>query len=208
MSETRGMTEGADGFVRRWIVRVSLAEAAGFAVAAAAGASLAFSGAPASVAYPVAIAAGAVEGLALGAGQYSAMRSGRPPLAAWLGATAGGAAFAWALGMLPSTLGVELSSPATWVILAVGAVLLLASIPVAQWLVLRAAGRRGAAAWAPVTMAAWAIALLWTAAPSPFVDETSPFALVLALYVIAGLLMAVTVAVVTAPLARRLFGRV
>lgn len=197
----------ADDFARRWILRVSLAEAAGFAVAATAGASLAITGVPASIAYPVAIAAGAVEGLALGAGQYSAMRSGRPSRAAWLGATAAGAAFAWALGMLPSTLGVDLASPATWVVLAVGAVLLLASIPLAQWLVLRAAGRRDAVAWAPVTMGAWTVALLWTAAPSPFVDETSPFALVLGLYVIAGLLMAVTVAVVTAPLARRLFGR-
>ena len=91
--------------------------------------------------------------------------------------------------------------------MAVGAVLLLASIPVAQWLVLRGTGRRDAAAWAPVTMGAWVIALLWTAAPSPFVDESSPFALVLGLYVVAGLLMAVTVAVITAPLARRLFAR-
>jgi hypothetical protein len=196
-----------DGFVRRWILRVSVAEAAGFAVAATAGATLAFAAAPASVAYPVAIVAGAVEGLALGAGQYAAMRSGRPQLAAWLGATAGGAAFAWALGMLPSTIGVDLASPATWVFIAVGGVLLLASIPVAQWLVLRSSGRRDAGAWAPVTIGAWTIALLWTAAPSPFVDEASPFALVLGLYVIAGLLMAVTVAAVTAPLARRLFGR-
>ncbi len=85
--------------------------------------------------------------------------------------------------------------------------LLLASIPVAQWIVLRAAGRRDAAAWVPVTMGAWAVALLWTAAPSPFVDEGSPFALVLVLYVIAGALMALTVAAVTAPLARRLFAR-
>ena len=46
------------------------------------------------------------------------------------------------------------------------------------------------------------------ASPSPLVDEGSPFALVLGLYVIAGLLMAVTVAAITAPLARRLFGRV
>jgi hypothetical protein len=196
----------ADGFARRWVVRVSLAEAAGFAVAATVGASLAFAAAPASVAYPVAIAAGAVEGLALGAGQYAAMQSARPALVPWLGATAAGAAFAWALGMLPSTIGVDLTSPATWVLMAAGALLLLASIPVAQWLVLRGSGRRDATAWVPVTMAGWTVALFWTAAPSPFVDETSPFWLVLTLYVIAGLLMAVTIAVVTAPTARRLFG--
>ncbi|GHF24585.1 hypothetical protein [Pseudolysinimonas yzui] len=195
----------AAGFARRWIVRVTIAEAAGFAVAAGVGASLAVTAAPTAIAYPAAVLAGAVEGLALGTGQYSAMRGGRPGRAAWLGATAGAAAVAWALGMLPSTIGVDLESPTTWVLLAFGAVLLLASIPVAQWLVLRAAGRRDAGAWVPVTMGAWALAILWTAAPSPFIDERSPFALVIVLYVIAGVLMAVTVAALTAPLARRLF---
>lgn len=195
----------AAGFARRWIVRVTIAEAAGFAVAAGVGASLAVTAAPTAIAYPAAVLAGAVEGLALGAGQYSAMRGGRPGRAAWLGATAGAAAVAWALGMLPSTIGVDLESPTTWVLLALGAVLLLASIPVAQWLVLRAAGRRDAGAWVPVTMGAWALAILWTAAPSPFIDERSPLALVVVLYVIAGVLMAVTVAALTAPLARRLF---
>jgi hypothetical protein len=197
-----------DGFARRWIVRVTVGEAAGFAVAAGVGATLAVTGAPGAIAYPVAIAAGAIEGLALGLGQYSAMGGGRPRRAAWLGATAAAAAFAWALGMLPSTLGVDLGSPVTWVLLGLGGVLLLASIPVAQWLVLRASGRRDTAAWVPVTMGAWALAILWTAAPSPLVDETSPFAVVLGLYVVAGLLMAVTIAAVSAPLARRLFGRV
>jgi hypothetical protein len=197
---------GATGFARRWILRVTVAEAAGFAVAAGVGASLAVTAAPTAVAYPAAVLAGAVEGLALGVGQYSAMRGGRPRRAAWIGATAGAAAFAWALGMLPSTIGMDFSSPTTWVLIGFGAVLLLASIPVAQWLVLRAAGRRDAAAWIPVTMGAWALAMLWTAAPSPFIDEGSPFALVLVLYVLAGVLMAVTVATLTAPLARRLFG--
>jgi hypothetical protein len=200
------MTTSSDpGFMRRWIVRVAVAEAAGFAVAAGAGVALAASAAPASIAFPVAITAGAVEGLALGAGQYWAMRSRKPPRGVWVGATAGAAAFAWALGMLPSTIGVEFGSPVTWVLLALGAVLLLASIPVAQWIVLRAAGRRDAAAWVPVTMGAWAVAVLWTAAPSPFVDESSPIALVVVLYVLAGALMAVTVAALTEPLARRLF---
>jgi hypothetical protein len=54
-------------------------------------------------------------------------------------------------------------------------------------------------------MGAWALAVLWTAAPSPFIDESSPIALVVVLYVLAGALMAVTVAAFTAPLARRLF---
>jgi len=136
----------ATGFTRRWILRVTVAEAAGFAVAAGVGASLAVTAAP------------------------------------------------------------TVSSPATWVVIAFGALLLLASIPVAQWIVLRAGGRRDALAWIPVTMGVWALAILWTAVPSPFIDESSPFALALGLYVLAGVLMAVTVATVTAQLARRLFG--
>jgi hypothetical protein len=201
------MTRGSDGdFARIWITRVALAEAVGFAVVAAVGASLVAAQAPASVVYPSVIAAGAIEGLALGAGQYGAMRHRRPPRAAWLGATAGAAAVAWSLGMLPSTIGLDIETPANWVLIGFGAVVLLASIPVAQWLVLRGTGRRDATAWVPVTMGAWALAMLWTAAPSPFIDERSPLILVLALYLIAGALMAVTVAAVTAPLARRLFG--
>ena len=44
-----------------------------------------------------------------------------------------------------------------------------------------------------------AVSILWTFAPSPFIDERSPVALVVALYVAAGVLMAVTFACLTAP---------
>jgi hypothetical protein len=55
-------------------------------------------------------------------------------------------------------------------------------------------------------MGAWLVAILWTFAPSPFIDEQTALPVVAALYVVAGLLMAVTVAALTAPLARSLFG--
>jgi hypothetical protein len=193
------------GFTARWIALVALGEAAGFAVAAAVGAGLAASAAPPAVALPVAVAAGAVEGTAYAGGQYLAMRSQRPPRGPWLLAGGLGAAVAWLLGMLPSTIGVDPENPGTWVAVGLGALLLLAAIPVAQWIVLRRNGRR-AASWIPVSMGAWAVAVLWTAAPSPLIDESSPLALVVALYVVAGVLMALTVAALTAPLARRLFG--
>ena len=85
---------------------------------------------------------------------------------------------------------------------AVGAVLLLVSIPFAQWLAL---ARPHTARWVPVNAAAWAVSILWTFAPSPFIDERSPVPLVVGLYVVAGVLMAVTFACLTAPLALRLF---
>ena len=148
------------------------------------------------------VAAGAVEGTALAIGQYTGMRVHRPPAGRWIGATAVAAAFAWTLGMIPSTLGIDLSSPMVLLLVAIGAVLLLVSIPFAQWLVL---SRPRTARWVPVNAGAWLVSILWTFAPSPFIDERSPVPMIIALYVTAGVLMAVTFACLTAPLALRLF---
>ncbi|MDF1477525.1 hypothetical protein PYV02_00340 [Leifsonia sp. H3M29-4] len=189
-------------FVRRWIVTVGVAEAAGFAIATGVAVATISSGLTGAWSLAAVVAGGALEGAALGTGQYLAMRSGRPRPLPWIAGTAAAAAFAWLLGMLPSTLGVDLGSPATIVALTLGGLVLLASIPVTQWLVLH---RTGTFAWVPVNMGAWAVAILWTFAPSPIIDERSPLALVVVLYVLAGLLMAVTIASFTAPLARRLF---
>lgn len=149
------------------------------------------------------VAGGAVEGALLGGGQWLAMRPQRPSAGRWIPATAIGAVLAWTLGMLPSTLGIEFASPVMLAGVVAGAGVLLASIPTAQWVAL---GRPRTARWIPVNMGAWAVGLLWTFAPSPIIDERSPVALVIALYVIAGLLMALTVAAITMPTARRLFG--
>lgn len=146
--------------------------------------------------------AGAIEGALLATGQYLAMQRGRPHPGRWIGFTALAACLAWAIGMLPSTLGFTLDSPWSFVLLALGGLLLLASIPVAQWL---AMARRGTVRWVPITMGAWLVALAWTAVPSLFHDESSPVPLVIALYLIAGILMAVTIAALTLPVARSLF---
>ena len=53
---------------------------------------------------------------------------------------------------------------------------------------------------------AWAIAILWTFAPSPFVDESTSIVALFAIYGVAGILMAGTVAALTATTARSLFG--
>jgi hypothetical protein len=57
----------------------------------------------------------------------------------------------------------------------------------------------------PVNAGAWLVAILWTFAPSPFIDEQSPIVVVAALYVTAGVLMAVTFASLTAGVAGSLF---
>ncbi len=190
-------------FLRRWILLVSIGEASGFAVAAAVAILTIVWGTPDPWRLLLVVAAGAVEGAALATGQYAAMGTRRPRRGLWVGATAGAASLAWLIGMLPSTLGLDIDLAAAVPLLVVGGLVLLATIPVAQWLALR---RDDAARWIPVTMAAWLVAIAWTAAPSPFVDESSPIWLIGVLYVGAGILMAVTVASLTARTAWSLFG--
>jgi hypothetical protein len=70
---------------------------------------------------------------------------------------------------------------------------LLVSIPALQWLVLRRVIRQ-ALWWIPVNAGAWAAGILWTLAPSPFIDEDTAFPVHLGSYFLAGMLMAATVA--------------
>lgn len=188
--------------MKRWILIVAAAEAAGFAVAATVALLAMGAGLPAGPTFAATVAGGAIEGALLGTGQWIGMSGHRPPAVRWILSTTAGAAIAWSLGMLPSTLGIALGDAASYVAIGVGALALLASIPVLQWLAL---GRSGARRWVPVNMGAWAVAVLWTAAPSPFIDEHSPAALIAVLYVAAGVLMAVTIATLTAKTAARLF---
>lgn len=189
-------------FAGRWIVAVTIGEATGFAIAA----GIAILTIVLRIEDPwrlvLVVAGGAIEGTALASGQYVAMVRNRPRAWLWIGATAVAASVAWLLGMLPSTLRLGPDSAVAIVLLVLGAIALLTTIPFAQWLVMR---RPGTFRWVPVNMAAWLAAILWTAAPSPLVDERSPLPLVASLYVVAGLLMAVTVAALTAPVARSLF---
>ena len=186
----------------RWIAFVTIAEALGFAVATGAAITAILLVPPGVFSLVLTVLGGAVEGALLGTGQWLAMGARRPPAHRWIPATAAGAAVAWTLGMLPSTLGIDFGAWWVFVLVGLGGIALLATIPVAQWLTLR---RAGTARWIPVNMASWAIAILWTFAPSPFIDEHSPIALVATLYVIAGVLMALTIATLTARTAARLF---
>lgn len=185
------------------MLSVSIGEACGFAVAAVAAVGSIALQLDDAWRLVVLIAAGAVEGAALATGQHLAMERRRPRRSLWIGASAAAASLAWLIGMLPSTAGLAIDG-STIPLLAVGALVLLAAIPVAQWLALR---RAGTFRWVPVNMGAWLVVVLWTAAPSPLIDERSPLLVVVALYAAAGALMAVTVAALTLPVARSLFAR-
>ncbi|MGW9631001.1 hypothetical protein ACWGST_09880 [Agromyces sp. NPDC055520] len=185
----------------RWIVAVAVGEATGFAVAVVV--AIGALPLPDPWRYLTIVAGGAVEGATLGAAQLIGMGARRPDISRWLGATTLGAAVAWSIGMLPSTLPFSLTSALGVLLLSAGAVALLASIPLAQWLTIRR--RVHTISWIPVNMGAWAVAILWTFTPSPFVDESTSIGTLIAIYAVAGLLMALTVAALTATTARRLF---
>jgi hypothetical protein len=192
-----------------WFWTVTAAEFAGFAVPAVVGA-LTASARPA-IAVPALLAAGAVEGSLLGAGQASVLRRALRglPVRMWIGATAAAAVLAYAIGLAPSTLG---ASVRTWpaallasvaVVLGVG---LLASVGTAQWLILRHRVPR-AGRWILATAVAWLVGLtVFLASTMPLWQPGQPIGLTIAIGVAGGLLMAATTSAVTGAALRRLLG--
>jgi hypothetical protein len=181
----------------RWVLVVTLGEAVGFSVPAAVG--VAVTGASwGPLATLIAIVlAGSVEGAILGAAQADCLYRWRvlPARRWWVVATSVGAAVAWSLGMLPSTFDLRWTA-ATVVGAGVGGLLLLTSLPFAQYFVLRDHVRRPAL-WIPINIAAWLLGIAWTLAPSPVVDQSTPTGALILIYGVAGFCMAATVAVVT-----------
>ena len=189
--------------MRRWVLAVTVGETIGFMIPAAVGGVLALAAAPGFVVYPLMIAAGACEGALLGVAQSIGFGPSAVRRSWWVMATAGGAAVAWSIGMLPSTIaGFDPGSPSVIPWILAGAVLLLASIPALQWLVLRRVVRP-AFWWIPVNAGVWAVGILWTLAPSPFIDERTALPALFGTYLLAGLLMALTVALLSSLAALR-----
>ena len=187
-------------FCRLWVGWTVAGEAAGFTVAAIAGAVAATQDLPSVSEFAVLVGAGSIEGALLGAGQAIAMtRLQLPPriLRRWPVVTSVAAALAWSIGLLPSSIpDVPWSSPITWLIAVVLGSALLLSIPTAQYLLLRGAIHT-AGRWIWVNVLAWSLGIMWTFAPSPLVDASTPILSLIGIYAVAGLLMATTVAVIT-----------
>ena len=143
------------------------------------------------------VLAGSVEGALLDAAQADCLYRWRvlPARRWWVAATSVGAAVAWSIGMLPSTFDFRWTAE-TAVVAGVGGLMLLTSLPLAQYFVLRDHVRRPAL-WIPINIAAWLLGIAWTLAPSPLVEESTPASALIVIYGIAGLCMAATVAVVT-----------
>lgn len=187
----------------RWVGLVVAGEGIGFLVPVTGFALAATLGLQGWAAWALLVVMGAGEGALLGLGQSLALRgsSAAVPVGRWVAATAVAASVAWSIGMLPPTLadvGVQIDwgSPVTWVVAGIAGLVLLATIPVAQWPVLAGSVPR-AWRWIPLNMAAWLIGLVFTFLPSPFVDESTPGWITFLLFAVGGVLMATTVAVVT-----------
>ncbi|MCK2217327.1 nitroreductase family deazaflavin-dependent oxidoreductase [Actinomadura sp. ATCC 31491] len=194
---------GPRGLWRRWFAAVTLGEIAGFAVPAVTGALAAgvpwgLLGIGPLLQGATIVAAGLAEGVVLGLAQAYALRSALPGAGTreWVRATAGGAGIAWTVGALPFVLGERLWRwhPAVLVLLGV---VLLAGMGVLQWRVLRRHVPR-AWRWVPATMAAWLVALgAFMLVATPLWQEGQPGWLVAAVGVLAGAVMAATVAALT-----------
>lgn len=111
----------------------------------------------------------------------------------WVVATSIAAAVAWSLGILPSILNMNWTA-GTVVAAAIGVLILLSSLPLGRYVVLRD-HVRPSARWIPISMAAWLAGIVWTRLPSR--GLISQVGALIFIYGIAGLCMAATVAMIT-----------
>jgi hypothetical protein len=192
-------TASGPRLMRSWIVWTTGAEFLGFVVPASVGTLTADIG---PLALPVLLVAGGIEGLILGAAQAHVLGSVLPGLSLWrwAAATSGAAMLAWLIGLLPAAtdslwrdwpLGIRLAGAL------VGGAVLLASIGVAQWWVLRR-HVQGAGRWIAITAAAWlaGLAAFMLVAPPLWYEGQATVAAV-GIGALGGLIMAAVVAVLT-----------
>jgi hypothetical protein len=194
---------------RRWVLATTAGESVGFCVPALTGVVIARLDLPAASGFALLLVAGWVEGFVLGTAQQLALRialhrlSGR----AFAHATAGAAVVAYAIGMLPSSVGDNLTRLPPPALIAGGSVAggaLLASIGTAQWLVLRHDGY-DARWWILTTAGAWLAGLVvFMAIATPLWRPGQSVVVAVLVGVLAGVSMAGTVAVLTGFAARRL----
>ena len=196
---------------RRWTITTTVAEIAGFCVPALAGAVVTATGLGSVPTFAVLLAAGFVEGLVLGTAQAAVLGGVMPRLSRqrFASATAVGATVAYAIGMAPSSLGDRLTttSPAVLApVTVVAAVVLLASIGTAQWLVLRRYGYNKPW-WIATTAGAWLVGLsIFLLVATPLWQPGQSIGIIVAISAFAGALMAASVTALTGLAVVRLVG--
>lgn len=180
-----------------WTIAVALGEMLGFAAPAIAG--VASRGTDGPLTLITMVLGGAFEGAILGWSQALVLRRIFPLLSVcrWVALTSVSASIAWLVGMAPSTFhDVWESWPVAGAVAAAATlgVLLLCSIGTAQWLELRR-HILGAGVWIPVTAGAWCLGLLaFSLVAPPLWHAGQSTTVILAIGLVAGALMAVTMA--------------
>lgn len=203
-------------FFRRWVLACGTAEFLGIGIAAGvAGLTLYWIGEPQTAFEKIGVlvsmmVAGSVEGWLVGAFQAGVLVEKIPNLsrAAWIRATVLVAAAGWFLGMLPSTLlsGSQVSDPqpvqvepSLWVValVAVGMGLVLGAI--FGWAQQRVLRRyvRGSGRWIVANSLAWGAGLWWVYLGASWPDGSEPIWQIMLSAIISGVLMGLTVGVVT-----------
>ncbi|MEO6086443.1 MAG: hypothetical protein ABIQ18_25340 [Umezawaea sp.] len=186
---------------RAWFWWVTAGEFGGFAVPAIVGAV--------NASPPLLVLAGVVEGAVLGWTQAHVLRRVLPdfPVTRWIAATALAAGFAWAVAMGVSANGKQLASlPLAGLVplAAISGMAVLLSIGGAQWTVLRHHVER-AHRWIWATALAWGTALVvFLAVATPLWQPGQGLPLRVLIGVLAGLLMAATMAAITGAAINRL----
>jgi len=192
---------------RRWVVACTVGELIGFGGIPVLGAALAIMlteslapGARSITLYVVAVIGGLGEGAVLAWFQLRVLGPLLPqlPRRRWLGATALAASFAWACGMLAPLLDdlVGLAPSVQAAIWVPASVAILLSIGGAQTWVLRGvveAPRH----WLVANVLAWLAGLPWTFVLPALLPESASMLVWISTFVLAGILMGLTVGLVT-----------
>ncbi|MGB2851404.1 MAG: hypothetical protein WBC01_07030 [Solirubrobacterales bacterium] len=195
----------------RWTKTVTIGETLAFSIPAVAGALIAAADLGPLASAPIILAAGLGEGLVLGFSQALVVRRTLPAISSrsWIAATALGALIAWAVSLVPTSIGEGLEDLAPGVLAAGGLVLgvvFLLSIGGLQWRVLREHVSR-AGWWVAAVAAGWVAALTaFMAIASPLWQEGQALGLIIAIGVAAGLVMALVMAAITGYALMRLSG--
>lgn len=202
MEDTRAAAAPArqKPFLLRWFLWVTLGESLGFLAPAVVAVFVIIPNTAGALAWLT--VAGVAEGIVLGLAQAHVLKRRLPGLRmrSWTVRTAAGAAFAWLIGLSPSTFAEQWQAwpPALQIAVAVpGALLLLCSIGLAQWPELR---RHIAHSgwWVAGSAAAWCVGLgLFFAIATPLWQPGQPPTTVIAIGVAAAIVMAAGMALVT-----------
>ncbi len=198
-------TQARRRFTREWIAWVTLGQTAGLSVTAVAAAIVTYAAADPWVNFGILVSGGAVAGVFLGLGQWTAFRRSGIAVSpgAWVSATAAGVTLAWSIGLVPGILGFDWADLVTIPIAIALVLALLMLIPVLQFFVLRRY-RRGAWRWIPINAIAWVVAALWIAVPIPFIGASTDLLVLFGVFAGAGLAVAVTAATFSGVWARSL----